>query len=228
VNGEIRVVDDVASSFAEIVAVELAATLADRGPDSAPFRVACSGGSSGARCFSALARRDDLDWSAIECFFVDERCVDKDAPESNERSIREALGRRVDALAGFHPMSCADGPDAYERELRRAGGLDLVQLGFGPDGHTASLFPGSEALDAPQDRYVVTNADPSGLNPFTRLTLTYSAIASARLVVVAVSGEEKRGALADVVSGTDLPAARVRAHRVIWLCDREAAGGLLG
>ena len=226
--GEIRVVDDVAESFAELAAAEIAGHLRAREPDAAPFRLACSGGASGTRCAAALAAREDVAWSSLVCYFVDERCVAPDAPESNERAIRSALGARVGQLAGFHPMSCTDGAAAYERTLRAAGGLDLVQLGFGPDGHTASLFPGSEALDAPPDKLVVTNFDPSGHNALPRLTLTYAGISSARLAVFTVTGAEKRHALASVVAGGDLPAARVRAQRIVWLCDRPAIGDVLG
>jgi 6-phosphogluconolactonase len=224
--GEIRVVDDVALDFAELAVREVRAASASRGSQ-VPVRLGASGGSSGASCFSSLAARDDLDWSRVELYFADERCVDADAPQSNQRAIRAALGHHADELHGFHPMSCADGPDAYEHLLAAAGGLDLLQLGFGPDGHTASLFPGSTGLDAPSDRLVVANVDPSGLNPLPRLSLTYSGIATAALVVMVVAGVEKRGALARLVAGEDLPAARVRAPRVLWLCDRAAAEGIV-
>lgn len=226
-NGEVRVVDDVASSYAALVATELASWSAAQRSAGAAFRLACSGGASGSSCAAALAARPDVDFTLLACYFVDERCVDPDAPESNARAIRDALGGRRLELAAFHPMSCDDGPEAYERILREGGDLDLVQLGFGPDGHTASLFPGSAAIDAPADRLVVRNADPTGRNGLERLTMTYSAIASARVAVVTVVGREKRDALAAVAAGEDLPASRVRADRVVWLCDRDAADGVL-
>ncbi len=89
------------------------------------------------------------------------------------------------------------------------GGLDLAQIGFGPDGHTASLFPGSAGLSAPPGALVVTNDDPTGNNPLERMTLTFEALASTPTVVIVVSGAEKRGALARLLDGEDLPAARV-------------------
>jgi len=225
--GEIRVVDDVATALSLLVGVETRSLVATTPSAETHFRLALSGGASGKRCAEALAGLDELPWGETELYFVDERCVEADAPESNQRALREALGDRVAQLHGFYPMSCAAGADAYEVELRQAGGLDLVQLGFGPDGHTASLFPDSEGLDAPEDRWVVRNVDPSGRNPLDRLTLTYSAIAAAALVVIVVTGAEKREALAEVVAGADLPAARVRAPRVVWICDREAAEGII-
>jgi 6-phosphogluconolactonase len=226
--GEIRVVDDVPEAFAHLVAAELRSALSLRGSEDPPFRLGCSGGSSGTRSFERLAHEDELAWERLELYFADERCVEPDAPQSNQRALREALGERVDRLHGFYPMSCTDGPEAYEAILRRAGGLDLLQLGFGPDGHTASLFPDSAALEAPADQLVARNVDPSGRNPLDRLTLTYAGIATAALVVVVVTGAEKQPALAQVVAGGDLPAARVRAPRVIWLCDEDAAKGTIG
>lgn len=222
--GEVRVEEDVPGAFARLVVEEAAKTLAD--PDRAvtPFRLGCSGGASGEHCFARLAAHDELDWSRIECFLADERCVEPDDPASNQRALRSVLAKRLGSLAGFHPMSCAEGPEPYERVLRSAGSLDLLQLGFGPDGHTASLFPSSAALDAPSDRLVARNSDPSGRNPFERLTLTYAGIALARLVVLVVMGEEKREAFERAARGEPLPAARVRAGRVVWLVEPAAAG----
>ena len=105
------------------------------------------------------------------------------------------------------------------------GRFDLVHLGLGPDGHTASLFPDSPALDADPGRLVVMNEDPNGHNPHRRMTLTYSGIARARLVIFTVEGEAKREAFARVRAGDlSCPAARVRAERIIWLVDPAAAG----
>jgi 6-phosphogluconolactonase len=122
-------------------------------------------------------------------------------------------------------MRCDDGPDPYQQRVAQAGRLDVVHLGLGPDGHTASLFPGSPALDADPGRLVVMNEDPKGRNPHERMTLTFSGIARARLAVVTVEGEEKRDAFAGVCAGDpQLPATRIRADRVIWLVDPAAAG----
>jgi 6-phosphogluconolactonase len=96
-----------------------------------------------------------------------------------------------------------------------------VHLGLGPDGHTASLFPGSPSLDE-TERLVVAAGDAD--HPHPRLTFTLPAIARARLVVVTVAGSEKRDAVERIRAGEDLPAARVRAERVLWLGDRAALG----
>ena len=92
---------------------------------------------------------------------------------------------------------------------------------MGPDGHTASLFPHTEVLDE-TDRFVVPNGDAD--HPHPRLTFTFPAIARSPLVVVAVSGAEKREPIARIRAGEDLPAARIRASEVIWLVDRDAYG----
>jgi 6-phosphogluconolactonase len=94
---------------------------------------------------------------------------------------------------------------------------------MGADGHTASLFPDSAALTADPGRLVVLNEDPNGNNPFKRMTLTFSAIARARLVVFTVSGEEKRDCMRRIMNGDDLPANRVQAEHILWLVDESAA-----
>jgi 6-phosphogluconolactonase len=121
-------------------------------------------------------------------------------------------------------MRCDEGPDPYQLRIGELGKFDLVHLGLGADGHTASLFPNSAALHADEGRLVVMNEDPAGRNPHRRMTLTFAGIARARLVLVTVSGEEKRDVWQRLLAGDDMPAARVRADRVVWLVD-PAAGG---
>ncbi len=113
----------------------------------------------------------------------------------------------------------------YQRELDALDRFDLVHLGLGPDGHCASLFPDSAALAVDDPGVLVTaNRDPHAGNPHDRITLTFPGIARASLAVFTVSGASKRSALAGVVAGEDLPAARVTAGEVLWLIDADAAG----
>ncbi len=244
-NGELRVVEDVAAAFADQVCQELA-RFADDAAEGRHFRLALSGGPTARASYEALALRQGIDWSRIEVFWGDERCVPPDDPDSNQRLVREALLANVAAVAGIHPMAAVGGApepaeatraetdapdpawcrgaDAYHELLSATGPLDLIHLGCGPDGHTASLFPDSEALSNPGDRLAMINVDPSGNNAHPRMTVTLPMINSARLALFTVAGESKREVIAKLRAGADLPAAQVAAERVIWLVDRVAAG----
>ncbi|HYA44385.1 MAG TPA: 6-phosphogluconolactonase, partial [Acidimicrobiales bacterium] len=189
------------------------------------FDIALSGGETARACYERLAvdGAHAIDWLVVNVFWGDERCVPPGHPDSNELLGRQALLERVGAANAVYPMRCDEGPDAYQLRLGEVGQLDVVHLGMGPDGHTASLFPGSTALDADPGQLVTYNEDPTGHNKYRRMTLTYAGIARARLVIFTVAGESKRPALEAVLGGADLPAARVRAERVLWLVDKEAA-----
>ena len=221
--GELVVVDDVPAEFAERV-VE-----AYHGRPNDGFSMALSGGQTARRCYERLAddAGNQIDWWAVDVYWGDERCVPLDDEASNYRLGREALLERVGAVNANYPMRCEEGADPYQLRLGELGKLDVIHLGLGADGHTASLFPASAALDADPGRLVVMNDDPSGVNPFPRMTLTFAGIARARLVLVTVSGEAKRDALARVAAGDDTcPASHVTADRVVWLADEAAAGDL--
>ena len=219
-NGELRLVDNVPEAFAQLVAEEIAAVVPSR---ESPFRLVLSGGATARACYERLAVEQGIDWSRVECLLGDERCVPADDPDANQKMIREALVARTLPPVRFVPMDCEAGAEAYEAVIA-AGPLDIVHLGLGPDGHTASLFPASAGLNAPPGRLVVENVDPSGRNPHLRLSLTLSAIARAELVIFTVAGADKHEAMSWVLSHDDLPATRVRAERVLWLCDRDALG----
>jgi 6-phosphogluconolactonase len=210
--GELRVVDDVPSAFAQLVAQD------------APGSMALSGGDTARRCYELLAVAP-VGWDAVEMFFNDERWVPVSDPASNEGMARFAFLDQVQPKvvhSMYRPgMTIEDAAADYDALVRSAPPIDLVHLGLGPDGHTASLFPGTAALDV-RDRFVVPNGDDS--HPFPRLTFTFPAIARSPVVVFTVAGDEKREAFARVRAGEDLPAARVRAEQVIWLVDHAASG----
>jgi len=214
-HGELRVVEHVPRAFAALVAEE------------GPASLGLSGGSTARESYELLAVAD-VRWSEVDVFFGDERWVPVGDPESNEGVARHAFVDQVSPRAVYSMRHAGDtieeAVDAYDRLLRDYGPLGLVHLGLGPDGHTASLFPGSPALDE-RERLVVATGDE--LHPHPRLTLTFPAIARSRLAVFTVAGEGKREALQRVKAGDDLPAARVTAARVIWLVD-EAANGSPG
>jgi len=218
--GTVDIVDDVATAFAETVVAAFAAR-----PDPR-FVLVLSGGPTARRCYEVLSRAGvgRIDWSLVDIYMGDERCVAPDDPDANQHLVREALIDGVGGVGSFHPMSCAEGPAAYERAVAGLDAFDVVHLGLGPDGHTASLFAGSAALEAPPGRLVVRSVDPNDRNPHERMSLTLEALARARLVVFTVSGAAKHEAFTLVSSGADVPAARVRARQILWLVDREAAG----
>ena len=215
----VSVVDDVAAAFADEV-VDAFARRAE--PD---FTLVLSGGPTARLCYERLADvgAAAIDWSVVDVLMGDERCVPPDDPDANQRLVREALLDRVGTVAAFHPMAC-DAVDDYDRLLARIPALDLVHLGLGPDGHTASLFPGSTGLEAPRHEMAVINTDPSGANPHRRMSLTLGALARARRVVFTVSGAAKHEAWQMVLAGADIPATRVRATDIIWIVDHDAAG----
>ena len=209
--GTTEVVDDVATAFARLVMQEL------------PRSVALSGGETARACYAAV-RAFAPDWSGVDVFFGDERFVPPTHPDSNEGLARSVLLDHVRPRA-IHSMF-REGPieeaaRAYDDLVRAAPPIDLVHLGLGPDGHTASLFPGGLALDE-TGRLVVATGD--ALHPLPRVTFTFPAIARARLAVVTVAGPEKRDAVERIRAGEDLPGARIRANRVLWLGDRAALG----
>lgn len=211
--GELRVVDHVPQAFAALVA------------HAAPDSIGLSGGDLARRCYELLAVAD-VQWGAVDVYFSDERWVPASDPDSNEGVARWAFLDEV-APRAIHSMRHAGdtieaAAVAYDELVRTSPPIALVHLGLGPDGHTASLFPGTASVDE-RERFVVSNHDE--LHPHPRLTFTFPAIARSPLVVVTVEGEEKRDAMRRIRDGEDLPGARIRAaDRVIWLADAAAVG----
>ena len=204
--------------------------------------LALSGGSTPRLVYPLLAsspRVDAVDWSRVSFFWGDERGVPPDHPDSNYGLARRLL---LDHLPGVRPEAAhrmpadtADRPAAaaaYEGELRRLASrtgqqlprFDLVWLGMGPDGHTASLFPGASTLDE-RERLVVVATAPEGMAVKDRMTFTLPLINAARAVLFVVAGQDKAAAIRSVRRGSRrLPAARVRARSTLWLLDPLAAG----
>jgi 6-phosphogluconolactonase len=218
-NGELIVVDDVPGEFSERVIEAFHARAGEE------FAMALSGGDTARQCYERLAAdaANQIDWWLVDVYWGDERCVPPDSPDSNERLVRESLLERVGAAHAVYPMRCDEGPDPYQLRIGDLGRFDLIHLGLGADGHTASLFPASAALDADPGRLVERNEDPTGQNPFPRLTLTLSGISRSHLVLVTVCGADKQSAMQRIADGEDLPGARIRSERVVWLVDHAAA-----
>jgi len=220
-NGELLVVEDVPAEFS----VRVIEAFHSR-PDEA-FCFAVSGGDTARRCYERLAAdgADQIDWWQVDVYWGDERCVPPDDKDSNERLVREALLQRVGAANAVYPMRCDEGADPYQQRVAEVRKFDVIHLGMGPCGHTASLFPDSPGLEADPGRLVVMNHDPHGRNVHERMTFTFSAIARGRLVIVTIEGEDKREAFERVRAGDPaMPASHINADHVLWLVDPAAAG----
>jgi 6-phosphogluconolactonase len=200
------------------------------------FSVALAGGSTPRAMHSVLAAEPAgvVPWNRTTVFFGDERRVPPGHPASNFGMARATLLAHVPVPSPRVFRMDGEEADAdaaarrYEETLRREapGGLDLVFLGMGEDGHTASLFPGAPALDEAV-RWVVPAEAPVGVVPRGRLTLTLPAIATARRVFFVVTGAAKREAFTRVRRRVEplAPAALVRAREtLLWIVDAAAAG----
>ncbi len=207
--------DAVAVAAAEYVAGLARATVAAHGR----FTFAVSGGHTPWAMFAQLAEQD-VPWADMEIFQVDERVAPDGDPDRNLTHLRASLG---DAPARVHPMPVTD-PDlttaaaAYATVLPQR--FDLVHLGLGPDGHTASLVPGDPVLDVTDALVGLTQL----YQGHQRMTLTYPALARADQLLWLVTGPDKREPLARLLAGdTSIPAGRVTAARSLVLADAAAA-----
>lgn len=184
------------------------------------FTFAVSGGKTPWAMFAELAN-EDMPWAGTELFQVDERVAPEGDPDRNLTNLEASIG---DAPARVHPMPVNDS------DLAAAAGLyatvlpqrfDLVHLGLGPDGHTASLVPGDPVL-------AVTDALVAVTQPYQghqRMTLTYPALTRADQIMWLITGDDKRDALSKLLAGDEsIPAGRVLATRSLVLADAAAAG----
>jgi len=227
----LTVIDDVAGAAAE----RIAATVREGG------HIALSGGSTPRAAHERVAR-EQLDWSPTQLWFGDDRAVGPEHEHSNYLMVRESL---LDRIHGAQPqvhrikgeLGHADAATEYERELSAAFGsggpprLDLVLLGLGPDAHTASLFPGGDALGE-RERLAV-GVDTPGMAPLvSRVTLTLPVLNAAHEVVFLISGEDKAEAVARAFGDApdpQAPASLIRpAPGNLWVLLDASAASLLG
>jgi 6-phosphogluconolactonase len=230
--------EDVALAAAERVGDYANQAIAKHGV----FSLALAGGNTPKRVYELLAlnpHKNLIEWSNVHLFFGDERCVPPDHPDSNYAMVHRALISKIDIpLSNVHriigEVDPQEGATAYESELGNFFGgvavprFDLVLLGMGDDGHTASLFPNSASL-AEKFRWVVVTKAPSGQD---RISLTLPAINNAEHVMFLVTGSGKAQRLAEVFEDrpitNKLPAQQIMPGKgtLEWLIDREA-GSLL-
>jgi 6-phosphogluconolactonase len=207
------------------------------------FTIALSGGSTPKKLYHLLAEDGSVPWEKTQFFFGDERHVPPDNPESNYRMVRESLlatGRVPEA--NVHRMraeiaNAVEVASEYEQDLRACFGpdrqlggfprFDLILLGMGPDGHTASLFPGSPGLEE-KSRWVIANRVEKFQTD--RLTFTFPVLDAARVVLLLVAGADKAPMIAQVLGPKpeSHPVQRIapRDGKKIWMLDRAAAAQL--
>ena len=206
---------DTAEDVAASAASEIASTIAD-----GARTLVLAGGTTPRRCYELLSRLE-VDWGRVTILFGDERCVRPDHPDSNYRMAREAMLDRV-APATVHRIPAELGPDEaaglYSHVVAALAPLDIVLLGVGEDGHTASLFPGHDSLAAKGWAIGIRDAPKP---PPQRVTLTLSALRGARRVIILATGAGKAAAVAMAKRG-EVPSGMIAGAR--WLIDREAAG----
>ena len=226
-------------------AAALAGAAADRvmariSENSGRIAVCLTGGSSPQRLYRLLGEnpyREKIPWDRVHWFIGDERFVPAGDPLHNMTAARQAFLDRCAPASNVHPMltEAADPEESaqrYERELKSFYGddgldrdrplFDLVLMGVGPDGHTASLFPGYPTLSE-KERWVV-GVPTANVAPFVpRVTLTLPALNSCREMLFEIAGADKRAILTRVLDGEDLPANRAHAvGETVWLADRAA------
>ena len=204
---------------AELIAAAGREAAAARGP----FGFAMSGGRSPWAMLAILGELEEMPWEATELFQVDERIA---SPGSEDRNLTHmVLGLSMDHQSTLRPMPVTQrdleaAARDYETSLPER--LDLVHLGLGPDGHTASLVPGDPVLEVSDRRVAITETAYQGHH---RMTLTYPAIDDARQILWLVTGAEKRDALAKLLAGDEsIPAGRVKNEAMTIVADEAAAG----
>jgi 6-phosphogluconolactonase len=228
------------ATLAKIAAERLIARVAANGDRVA---ICLTGGSSPKQLYELLADepyRSQIPWDRVHWFIGDERFVPANDPLNNMRMARQAFLNRCAPLVNIHPIATdAANPDEaahrYEAELKSFYGadkleraqplFDVVLMGVGPDGHTASLFPGYPAVVA-TDRWVVA-VPKAHVEPFVpRVTLTLPTLACCREMLFQMSGADKRAILTRVLAGEDLPAGRAYSvGETTWLADYAALPG---
>lgn len=193
-----------------------------------PRAIQLSGGRTPRALYELMAGVTDYPWAEVEAFFGDERCVPADDDRSDVGMAMRALLSRVPARTYVIDGATCDA-EGYERVLRERFGdelsFDLAVYGLGPDGHTASLFPGRPEVEV-GDRWVV-HVPEAGWEPFVpRVSLTVPALSATPVGVMLVAGEDKREPLGRLLAGEDIPAARLHPGRLLVLADVAAAGGV--
>lgn len=212
--------ETVARAAADYLYQQIQSCVAEKGV----CHVVLPGGSTPARCLELLALKP-LPWSHIHWYPGDERCYPVGHAERNDTMIQQKLFSLPEScIDNFHPIPAELGPEQgamqYARLLDETGGLDIVALGMGEDGHTASLFPGNKAL-ADQHSAVPVHDAPKA--PDERVSIGLLALQGAGERIVITTGDNKSEPLAAVLQGKSLPVGLINPD--VWFIDEAAASG---
>jgi 6-phosphogluconolactonase len=207
-----------AKRAAELIAAAGQRAVADHGS----FSFAMSGGRSPWSMLAILGDMEEMPWAETELFQVDERIA---SPGSEDRNLTHmVLGLSMEHQSALRPMPVTNrdlDAAAHEYDTSLPERLDLVHLGLGPDGHTASLVPGDPVLEVDDRRVAITTNE---YQDHRRMTLTYPALAEAREIIWLVTGEEKSGALQQLLAADPaIPAGRVRNENMFIVADAAAS-----
>jgi 6-phosphogluconolactonase len=220
-----------AEAVARHAADAIAGRIGDARRDGRALHIALAGGTTPQRAYELLADIEGS-WKHVHLWLGDERCVPEDDPQSNASMVRESLYANARAEPPLlHAVASPEIPEdaawLYGLQVHEHVPdlvFDIVLLGMGPDGHTASLFPGARTLDE-RRRWVVPATAPATSAVPRRLTFTLPLINAARAVMFVAGGADKATVIRAIRAGSrDLPAGRVRARSTLWLLDALAAG----
>lgn len=215
------------NNFFEDATEWIAGRIVEAQKDGGIFRLSLCGGSTPAPVYSGLAARKDIDWERVLITFGDERAVPPDNDQSNYRMVKASLldpagipGSNVVRMCGeMDPAEAAERCEGQLRKLAQIAGEevfvhDLILLGMGDDGHTASLFPETKALTE-TEKWVVANFVPK-FDTY-RITFTYPLIAAAKEVLFLVNGAAKHEMVENVLAGKpEYPSSAITAGKVFW------------
>ncbi len=220
-NPVIEVVDSIEIAFAE----KMEAIISEQLRLKQELLIALSGGPTATKCYRYFFKESKakLDFKKIHIIVGDERCVGESDPDSNFGMIKSILADNFVVPASLVPLDCASLGKETAELITKFKTIDIIHLGLGSDGHTASLFPDSPALNLPKSEFIALNQDIHGINPHQRITLTFEPINAASCRIITVSGKEKATILRQALSGSPLPVNRLNTNNLIWLVNNQAA-----
>jgi len=209
--------DQASKAAANLIATKMQSVIEEKNI----CHVVLPGGNSPKSCFSYLSEKN-LPWEKVHWYLGDERCYPKDHPERNDTMIMKNLWSKI-SKTNIHPipaeLGAEEGAEHYRKLMDQVGNIDIAFLGMGEDGHTASLFPGNEALNNLETVVPVFNSPKP---PDARVSLGLNLLKRVKSKIILTGGEGKAKIIARIKSGDDLPVNRL--GDINWFLDKKAYG----